>query len=109
MLFKKENQYAKEWFVDINPFIEKEKYTIFSDLEKYGKSIIEKTDEKPWWNSVARELGVQTKDTKIDGKRIILPPISNQDHHFGVIITNKNIVVIEEKLDSISRFKIKRI
>jgi hypothetical protein len=94
----------KKNFVDINPLLDKEKYIIFTDLRKDGRSIIEDTDKKEWWNGLARELGQQTKNIVIDGKRAVEPPISSHEHRFGVVVIGKGIIVKEQEIGKIKRF-----
>ena len=83
----------------IDPKKEPEKYNIFTQLKTDGKAIIENTDdENKWWRNVSKQIGRQASDIKVGGKRAILPPSSNQDHNVGYVLTNKGIVVTEEKI-----------
>jgi hypothetical protein len=96
----------KKKFIDIDPKQDKEKYIIYTELKQFGKAIIEETDKKnEWWRTVSKQIGHDAnKLGKQGGEPVILPPSSNQDHKVGYVITNKGIVVKEEKIGDKSRF-----
>lgn len=100
-------------YIDVDPSVEKEKYVLFLDLVKNRVSITEETDKKAWWAGLAREMGHETKNIRIDGERVIYPPVSSTDHHIGYVPLNKNFKLVEEKIEQkkglISRFKIEKL
>ena len=81
----------------INPKKQPEMYNIFQQLKEDGKAVIENTnDENKWWRSVSKQIGRQSSDLFVGGKRAILPPSSNQDHNMGYVLTNKGVIIKEE-------------
>jgi hypothetical protein len=95
----------KKNFIEINPLLDKEKYIIFEDLRKDGRSIVEDTGSKnDWWKGLARELGQESKNILINGERAIMPPISNHEHKIGVVVIGKNISIREEKIGDKIRY-----
>jgi len=93
-------------FLEVNKKDEPEKYHILHDLEIYGKSVIENVDKKSWWTPISIEIGHASKRiTDSDKKRLLLPPMRNDNKEFAVIMPNINVVVREEKITDIkSRF-----
>jgi hypothetical protein len=85
----------------------KEKYLIYHEMTKHGKSIIEDVHKKEWWKPVSIELGIESKKLKPR----LLPPVTKQKGNFAVVLPNIDIIVEEKPLKHkpVSRFFFKEI
>ena len=74
---------------------EKELYSIFKDLERYGRTTFSYPDPRKQ-QSIARTIGVRGKDLADEG--LFVPPLSSTNRHrlTGVQLPN-NVKIKEDK------------
>jgi hypothetical protein len=89
-------------FLEIDKEKEPEKFNIFNGLVTHGKYIINNVDEKPWWETVGKQIGKASVSLTDGNKsRLLIPPTKtthNNPERIVVITPNINVFVKEEKI-----------
>lgn len=96
-------------FFEIDPVKEPNKYWIFKELQERQAVIIEDVSKKPWWEGVSRSIGLESKDVRLDGERVVMSPTTNRYQDTAFVVKKHNVALEELKKGAISRFMPKRI
>lgn len=96
-------------YFEVDTVKQPNKYWIFKELQEKQAVIIEEVSKKDWWPGVARELGIESKNIRVEGERVIHSPTTNPYSNEGFIVRRNNMKLDELKRGAISRFMPKRI
>ena len=97
-------------FFEVDPVKEPNKYWIFKELQEKQAVIIEDVSKKDWWEGVSRSIGLESKDVRLDGERVVMSPTTNRYQDTAFVVKRYSNVTLEElKKGAVSRFMPKRI
>jgi hypothetical protein len=88
---------------------QKNKYWIFKELQEKQAVVIKDVSKKDWWQSISREIGIESKSIVLNGEKVIHGPVTNRYQNEAYIIKGDGINFEEIKKGMKSRFIPKKI